>query len=50
MTPAHIGVALTFGRLIPEIPPPIDHLLERASTDAELQATARDEVCRADAS
>ena len=44
MTPPHVGVGLALGRLITEIPPPIDHLLGRASADAELQTSAGDEI------
>ena len=44
MTPAHVGVALALGRLIAEIAPAIDHLLGRASADAELQTPAGDEI------
>ena len=44
MTPPHVGVALALGRLITEIAPAIDHLLGRASADAELQPPACDEI------
>src|ERR1700737_1981867 len=44
MTPAHVGVILALGRLIAEISPAIDHLLGRASTDAELKPTASDQI------
>jgi hypothetical protein len=43
----HVGVALTLGRLIAEIAPPIDHLLGRAAADAELQPSSGDEIGRA---
>jgi hypothetical protein len=44
MTPTHVGVSLAFGWLIAEVSPSIDHLLGRASADAELQAPAGDEI------
>ena len=44
MAPPHVGVGLAFGRLIAEIPPAIDHLLGRSAADAELQASAGDEI------
>ena len=44
MTPPHVGVGLALGRLIAEIAPSIDHLLGRASADAELQTPAGDEI------
>jgi len=44
VTPPHVGVTLALGRLITEVPPSIDHLLGRASADAELQPTAGDQV------
>ena len=44
MTPSHVGVGLALGRLIPEITPTIDHLLGRASADAELQTPAGDDI------
>ncbi len=47
MTPAHIGVRLTFSRLVTEVAPAIDHLLGRASADAKLQTAAGDEIGRA---
>jgi hypothetical protein len=37
----HVGVALPLGRLIAEIAPPIDHLLGRASANAELQTSCQ---------
>ena len=40
------GVSLAFDRLIAEILPTIDHLLGRASTDAELQPAAGDQIGR----
>ena len=46
MTPAHVGVSPAFGRLIAEISPSIDHLLGRASTNAELQPSAGDQIGR----
>jgi hypothetical protein len=46
-TPSHVGITLALGRLIAEVPPSIDHLLGRASADAELQAPACDEIGRA---
>ena len=47
MTARHVGVAFALGRLVAEVSPAIDHLLGRAAADAELQATARDQVGRA---
>src|ERR1700751_2292944 len=47
VAPPHVGLALALGRLVAEIPPAIDHLLGRASADAELQTTAGDEIGRA---
>ncbi len=44
MTPSHVGVSLAFGLVIAEIAPSIDHLLGRASADAELQTPACDEI------
>jgi len=44
MTPTHVGVSLAFGWLIAVVSPSIDHLLGRASADAELQAPAGDEI------
>ena len=44
MTPPHVGVVLALGRLETEKSPSIDHLLGRASADAELQAPACDEI------
>ena len=44
MTPPHVGVILAFGRLITEMSPAIDHLLGRPSADAELKASARDQI------
>ena len=45
MAPPHVGVVLSFGRLIAEIPPAIDDLLGRTPADAKLQTlTGHDSV------
>ena len=47
MVPGHVGVGLAFGRRVTEVAPAVDHLLGRAAADAELQASAADDVGRA---
>ncbi len=46
VAPRHIGIGLAFERRIAEVAPAVDHLLGRAAADAELQATAADDVGR----
>ena len=47
VAPRHVGVAHPLGRGEAEVAPAVDHLLGRAAADAELQASAGDEVGRA---
>jgi hypothetical protein len=42
----HVGIGLALTRLVAEVPVAIDDLLRRSPADAELQAPARDDVCR----
>src|SRR5205085_6575185 len=44
VAPPHVGVVLSFGRLIAEIPPAIDDLLGRTPADAKLQTLTRDQI------
>jgi hypothetical protein len=44
VVPSHVGVRLTFAWSIAEVSPAIDHLLGRPSVDAQLKATARDQI------
>ena len=44
MAPAHVGVTPSLRRVVAKMPPPIDHLLRRASADPELQPPTGDEV------
>ena len=42
--PRHVGIGLAFGRLVTEVPPPVDHLFRRPPGDTQLESAARDEV------
>jgi hypothetical protein len=44
VAPPHVGIILTLGGLITEMPPSIDDLFRRSSADAQLQPLARDEI------
>ena len=44
MASPHGCVVLTFGRAMAEVAPPLDHLLRRTATDAQLQARTGDKV------
>ncbi|HWB49223.1 MAG TPA: hypothetical protein VG651_08940 [Stellaceae bacterium] len=41
---SHVGIGLAFRRTVAEVAPTADNLLGRTSADAELEATARDEI------
>ena len=43
----HVGIGHAFRRRVTEVAPAIDHLLGRTAADAELQASAGDEIGRA---
>ena len=47
MAAGHVGIGLALGRREAEVAPAVDHLLGRATADAELKPTARDKVGRA---
>ncbi|WP_432644211.1 hypothetical protein [Limimaricola cinnabarinus] len=44
MVPSEIDVGAAFWRLVAKMPLAIDHLLGRATADAKLEPTARDQV------
>jgi hypothetical protein len=44
MAAAHVGSALALGRLVAEVTKTVDHLLRRTAADAELQASAGNDV------
>ena len=42
IAPPHVGVGFAFGRRITEVAPALDHLLRRATANAELEPAACD--------
>ena len=46
MAAGHVGIGHPLGRGVTEVAPSVDHLLGRAAADAQLQASAGDEVGR----
>ena len=44
VTASHVGVRLTLGGCVTEVPPAFDYLLRRAAANSELQPTIADQV------